>query len=297
MNRLLWIDKNSQYVPCRIALYDQSYKEFKCHLLKIFVAFIDLHASQLRSKLQWNFSQKSYIFIHENTFKNVGCEIAAILYRPQCVNSSPPSATSCVPSIGSDNGLSPIWCQAITWTIAGLLLIGHLETNFSEIQIKIQNLSFMNMHLKLSKWLPFCLGGVGDELNFWAYHLFVTNHFLNQCWYIIYLDPWKPITVKFEWQYCNFHIWKLIYGFNLNVLNRMVPEFSIDSFSNISSCHKKSWTQQSCKQDCIFSYIEKKNLDPKPVDLYDVMELTWLFWYSFWLGWGGHAASQWEARF
>ena len=35
--------------------------------------------------------------------------------------------------IGSDNGLSPGRCQAIIWTNAGILLIGHLETNFSEI--------------------------------------------------------------------------------------------------------------------------------------------------------------------
>ena len=33
--------------------------------------------------------------------------------------------------IGSDNGLSPSWCQAIIWTNAGLLLIGPLVTNFN----------------------------------------------------------------------------------------------------------------------------------------------------------------------
>ena len=35
--------------------------------------------------------------------------------------------------IGSDNGLLPIWRQAIIWTNAGLLLIQTLGTNFSEI--------------------------------------------------------------------------------------------------------------------------------------------------------------------
>ena len=39
-------------------------------------------------------------------------------------------------SIDSDNGLSPIRYQAIIWTIAGLLLIEPLGTNFSEILIK-----------------------------------------------------------------------------------------------------------------------------------------------------------------
>ena len=63
--------------------------------------------------------------------------------------------------IGSDNGLSPLWHQAIIQTNAGLLSIGLLGTNFSEILIKIQTFSFTKMHLKLSsaKWQPFCPRG------------------------------------------------------------------------------------------------------------------------------------------
>ena len=62
--------------------------------------------------------------------------------------------------IGSDNGLSPGRRQAIIWTIAGILLIGPLGTNFSEILIEIHTFSFMKMHLKMSsaKWRLFCLG-------------------------------------------------------------------------------------------------------------------------------------------
>ena len=62
--------------------------------------------------------------------------------------------------IGSDNGLSPGRRQAIIWTNAGLLLIGPLETNFTETLINIQTFSFRKMHLKMSpgKWRPFCLG-------------------------------------------------------------------------------------------------------------------------------------------
>ena len=52
--------------------------------------------------------------------------------------------------IGSDNGLSPDRRQAIIWTNAGLLLIGPLETNFSEILIEILTFSFKKMHLKVS---------------------------------------------------------------------------------------------------------------------------------------------------
>ena len=62
--------------------------------------------------------------------------------------------------IGSDNGLLPDRRQAIIWTNAGLLLIGPLGTNFSEILIEILTFPFKKMHLKMSfaKWWPFCLG-------------------------------------------------------------------------------------------------------------------------------------------
>ena len=61
--------------------------------------------------------------------------------------------------IGSDNDLSPILHQAISWPHTGLLPIGPSGTNFSGILIKIQNFSFMKMHLKISSanWRPFCL--------------------------------------------------------------------------------------------------------------------------------------------
>ena len=83
-------------------------------------------------------------------------------------NSSPPKcsiyATVSWVSIGSDNGFSPVRRQAIIWTNAGLLSIGPLGTNFSEILIKIQNFPITKMHLEISsaKRRPFCSGG--DEL-------------------------------------------------------------------------------------------------------------------------------------
>ena len=63
-------------------------------------------------------------------------------------------------SIGSDNGLSPGRRQAIIWTNAEILLIEPLGTNFSEILIGIETLSFKKLHLKMSsgKWRPSCLG-------------------------------------------------------------------------------------------------------------------------------------------
>ena len=57
-----------------------------------------------------------------------------------------------------------LWCPAILLANAGLLSIGSLGTDFSDISIKIQNISFTKMHMKTSssKWRPFCPGG--DEL-------------------------------------------------------------------------------------------------------------------------------------
>ena len=48
--------------------------------------------------------------------------------------------------IGSDNGLLPDWHQAIIWTKAGILLIGPLRTNLSEILNEMHTFSFKKMH-------------------------------------------------------------------------------------------------------------------------------------------------------
>ena len=45
--------------------------------------------------------------------------------------------------IGSDNGLSPGWPQAINWTNAWILLIGPLGTKFSEILIRLPAFFFL----------------------------------------------------------------------------------------------------------------------------------------------------------
>ena len=62
--------------------------------------------------------------------------------------------------IGSDNGLSPGMRHAMVWTNTGILLIGSLGTNFSEILTEINTFSFRKIHLQMSSgiWRPFCLG-------------------------------------------------------------------------------------------------------------------------------------------
>ena len=81
--------------------------------------------------------------------------------------------------IGSDNGLSPDWRQAINWTNAGILLIEHLGTNFSEILIQLPAFSSKKISLKVStaKWRIFCLGI--NVLKGRDYHL----PFLHQHWF------------------------------------------------------------------------------------------------------------------
>ena len=61
--------------------------------------------------------------------------------------------------IGLDNGLSLGRRQAIIWTNAGILLLGPLGTNFSEILIEIQAFSLKAIRLKISsaKCCPFRL--------------------------------------------------------------------------------------------------------------------------------------------
>ena len=59
-----------------------------CHLIgakPLSEPMLDIVNSKLRSKLQWNIKQNSYIFIQENAFENVICEMVPILSRPECM--------------------------------------------------------------------------------------------------------------------------------------------------------------------------------------------------------------------
>ena len=93
----------------------------------------DIFIYCLRSKRYWN--------LNKNT-KNI--------FQKTIYNSLRPSDTYMLGNLTiiiSDNGLSPGRRQAIIWTNAGILLIGHLGTNFSEILIKIITFSFKKMCL------------------------------------------------------------------------------------------------------------------------------------------------------
>ena len=105
--------------------------------------------------------------IHTFSFKKVYLKMSSVKWRQMCPGLNVIThwgrvthiCVSNLATIGSDNGLSPGRRQAIIWTNAGILFIGPLGTNFSEILIEILTFSMKKMHLKVSsgKWRPFCL--------------------------------------------------------------------------------------------------------------------------------------------
>ena len=95
--------------------------------------------------------------------------------------------------IASGNGFS----SAITWTSAGLLSIGLLGMNFSEIWIRFYHFHLRKCILKccLPNWWPFCPGA--DELTF---------------------SPWTKkslSTITFVWM--KISIWRILIQYNFVV--------------------------------------------------------------------------------
>ena len=110
--------------------------------------------------------------------------------------------------IGYDNGLAPCLRRAIIWTNAGILLIGPLGTNLSEILFEIHAFSFTKMHLKMSgKWRPFCLGLNVLRLTHWGRGKMVA---IFQT-FSIALSSKKKFEFRVE-----FH-WNLFLGFQLTI--------------------------------------------------------------------------------
>ena len=136
-----------------------------------------------------------YVY-QENAFENLVYKMWAILFWPPSVLTHWGRVTHiCVSKltiIGSDNGLSPGWRQAIIYTNAGLISIRPLGTHFSESLIKIQNLSFTKMHLKISaaKWQPSCCG-----LNVLKVHFHVTQAVMCTGTFALRICQTEPDTV------------------------------------------------------------------------------------------------------
>ena len=99
-------------------------------------------------------------------------------------------------SIGSGIGLPPVRSQAITWTNADFLSIGHSRTNFNEMLIEIQTFSLTKVHLKMLSAIfqPNCPG----------------EDVLTQC---VLLMPYGSIDLgqywHFHWGFASFTWWYL----------------------------------------------------------------------------------------
>ena len=136
-----------------------------------------VHKSRMYSSWEssWLGSEKIQSHLLKNYVHKYWCIIASLCYSDitwaSCCPNSPAiglinwgrATHICVSKltvIASDNGLSPGRRQAIIWNNVGILSIGLLGTNFSEILIEIFTFSFKKMRLEVSsaKWRPFCLG-------------------------------------------------------------------------------------------------------------------------------------------
>ena len=107
------------------------------------------------SRNMWRLNSPTCVFAHEDNRLTHWGRVTHI-----CVSK--------LSIIGSDNGLSPDRRQAIIWTNDGIMLIGPLGKNFSEILIEILTFSFKKMHFKMSSriWRSLCLGL--NELSHWS---------------------------------------------------------------------------------------------------------------------------------
>ena len=99
----------------------------------------------LGNKLQWDFNRNSNIFIEENTFENVVCEMLFISSRPQCVKpcqqSGPLGYGRC---LSYEGGLIQChdYCIAAKCVVTHLILpTNHISSTCSlcDLQIKHQS--------------------------------------------------------------------------------------------------------------------------------------------------------------
>ena len=98
----------------------------------------------------------------------------------------------------SKPALAPDRCHAIIWTNAGILLIGPLGTNISEIIIEIHTFTFKKMHFETSsgKWRPFCIG-----LN-----LLMLDEFPRNC-----RNIWMIYLYRVTYHVCIFYLCVFVY--------------------------------------------------------------------------------------
>ena len=159
-------------------------------------------------KIVWNFVQHAMFFVMKLHLEHVVCKISAILFRPHfwchgyCRNAElqyPTHMAKAVvmifthlpqchiyasmnwASISLGNGLSPVRCQAITWTKAGLLSIGLLRTNFSQ---NSKPIFIISIPVNAKRVAILSKGR-------WVKWLVVTGHTFNNCKCGQYHESWN----------------------------------------------------------------------------------------------------------
>ena len=120
--------------------------------------------------------------------------------------------------IASDNGLSPVRCQAINCSNAGLLLIGLMGTNFSEIFINMKQISHKKLSLKISSEIA---GNFVSVSMCWTERDFDTG--IHQGCYLIPVLFQYTGVVAWHWMAKLFFHWQVIFlKHNIICLHRQV---------------------------------------------------------------------------
>ena len=78
-------------------------------------------------KFELKYGTGAKIYIEENVFENVVCKVSN-LFQSWFIEAEGLKYIGKLTIIGSNNGLSPGRRQAIIWTNAAILLIGHFGT-------------------------------------------------------------------------------------------------------------------------------------------------------------------------
>ena len=79
----------------------------------------------------WEMSAVFFLFCFYEAYMWHQSKRSSLILAERCIRASVTLAI-----MSSNNGLLPVWHQAIIWTNDGLFLIGPFETNLSEIWIK-----------------------------------------------------------------------------------------------------------------------------------------------------------------
>ena len=135
--------------------------------------------------------------------------------------------------IGSNNGLSPVRCQAIIWTNAGILLIEPLGTNWS---IFIDENAFQNVICEMASILsrPQCVNVIlaKPPLKYVSNYLsqFHVDVHPNPCdesniGFVYLLNHWgrNKMAAKFHATFSNVFCWMKIYKFRIRFHWKFFP--------------------------------------------------------------------------